>query len=359
MLPARIHQQDTLAMSAPSVGSFKKEPPKGQLAQRFLAILGALLRFSLPCLPLLAVWGCWSGEAHPQRAIAPAPQLESSIPGRGFLQVLASHSLLADAVSSLGGEQVQLLRLMPPDRDPAFWQPTPEELERIQQADLIVLNGAGYEPWVASVALPSSRMLRTANSFRERWIATESVVHSHGPGGQHSHAGIASTTWLDLELAQAQVTSIRERLRQLLPEEGPQIEERFSSYVAELQQLDQRMLQLAGALGNRPIIVSHPVYQYWGRRYQLNLRAVHWEPGEPPGPEAWAELERTLQDFPATLFVWEAEPAGESRAALEARGILSLVFSPAANLTDERSWRAEMRGNLDRLEQLVESLTGE
>lgn len=271
----------------------------------------------------------------------------------GKLRVVASHALLADAVQSLGGDHVELFSVVPAGLDPAAWKPTAADLQQLQKVDLIVLNGASYEPWIASVALPSTRMVRTANAFREQWIETEGIVHAHGPGGEHSHAGTASTTWLDLELAQAQVIAIRDRLRELLPGEQESIDRRCDEYIVELKQLDQRMQQLAKQLGDRPIVVSHPVYQYWGRRYQLNLKAVHWEPTESPGETGWAELEQVLQNFPAKLFVWEATPSEENQAAVTARGFTSLVFSPAGRLSAGRTWREEMRANLDRLEQAL------
>jgi zinc transport system substrate-binding protein len=116
------------------------------------------------------------------------------------------------------------------------------------------------------------------------------------------------------------------------------------------------MQQLAEELKGQPIIVSHPVYQYWQRKYELNLRSLHWEPTESPDESGWAELDSALKDFPAKLFVWESTPSAENEAALAARGFTSLVFAPAANLPRGSSWRTEMRANLERLQKVVEKV---
>ena len=42
-------------------------------------------------------------------------------------------------------------------------------------------------------------------------------MHAHGPEGSHSHAGTASTTWLDPEIAVAQATTIHDALVRILP----------------------------------------------------------------------------------------------------------------------------------------------
>lgn len=307
-------------------------------------------------LGLSLVWGCQPSADSPRepQADGAAPQQATSQSGK--LRVMAAQAFLADAVTALGGESIELVFLVPPGHDPATWKPTASDLQQMQAADLIVLNGASYEPWVASVALPSTRMIRTANPFRDAWIETEEVVHTHGPGGEHSHAGTASTTWLDFELAQVQVTAIRDRLKQLLPDAADTIDARASAYLAELQQLHARMLKLAERLRGKPLVVSHPVYQYWARKYQLDLRAVNWEPTEPPGEAGWAELDLVLQDFPAKLFVWEAAPSAENEAKLAARGFTTLVFTPASNLNGEVTWRAAMQANLERLQQAIEKL---
>ncbi len=289
-----------------------------------------------------------------------------SIPGRqpsaaspqdevhGPIKVVATNAFLVDVVRSLGEDRVQVSFLIPTETDPTAWQPTEDDLVQMQAAQLLVLNGASFEPWVASVALPSSRMVRTANGFREQWIETEEVVHSHGPGGEHSHPATASTTWLDFNLARQQVAAVRNRLKQLLPAESDAIDQRAEAYLAELKRLDQEMERLAGLVGSRPLIVSHPVYQYWARRYGLNIRTVHWEPRVPPGAREWEELEQATQDFPATVFVWEAEPLPASQAELSKRGITSLIFCPAATLPPSGlAWREEMWRNLERLGELV------
>ena len=46
----------------------------------------------------------------------------------------------------------------------------------------------------------------------------------------------------------------------------------------KLEAFDQRLLAVGTKLAQRPLLGSHPVYQYLARRYQLNLREVHWEP---------------------------------------------------------------------------------
>ena len=268
--------------------------------------------------------------------------------------VFVSNSFLNEAVKAIAGVRVERLYLLPPNLEPTSWKPTTADLEKMQRARLLVLNGAEFEPWVAGVALPSSRMLRTANAFLDQWIETESVVHSHGPGGEHSHAGIASTTWLDFELAKLQANAVRERLEQLAPAAAEEFKNGFEQFSSQLDALDQRMRELAKRLGSRPLLVSHPFHQYWAKRYGLNVRSVNWDSGELPGPRGLEELQRALQDFPAEIFLWDSAPSEANIELLREKGMKSVVFSPAANLPEQDSWLEAMKRNLSSLEQVTE-----
>jgi zinc transport system substrate-binding protein len=136
----------------------------------------------------------------------------------------------------------------------------------MQNADLILLNGASYEPWLTSVSLPESQLVDTSAGFKDKLIGLEErVTHSHGPEGKHEHAGTAFTTWLDLTLAVEQARSVKDALARLLPRHAPEIEG-FEQLRKELVGLDAE-ISAAWAGGRTARYFSHPVYQYFARRY--------------------------------------------------------------------------------------------
>ena len=54
----------------------------------------------------------------------------------------------------IGAEHVEVAFPAPSGVDPAFWKPDSDILRQYQQADLVLLNGAGYAGWVEKVSLP-------------------------------------------------------------------------------------------------------------------------------------------------------------------------------------------------------------
>ena len=61
----------------------------------------------------------------------------------------------------IGGGEVKVTLPVPVDVDPVYWTPRIAEIGAYQQADLILLNGAGYAKWVNTVSLPRSKTVDT------------------------------------------------------------------------------------------------------------------------------------------------------------------------------------------------------
>jgi zinc transport system substrate-binding protein len=252
----------------------------------------------------------------------------------------------------LAGDAAAVISPAPAGVDPAFWQPDVDTVLQYQQADLVLLSGGNYARWIANVSLPANRLVDTSAAYREQLLTVDSgPVHSHGPGGEHSHGELAFTTWLDLELAQQQLQAVAAALQRLLPAESAAIEQRRASLQQVLVTMDARLTALGRVLGDTPVLYSHPVYQYLQRRYHLNGRALHWEPDQAPDEAQWGQLTNILHTHPAQIMLWEAQPLPEVQARLAELGVKTLVFSPMGNRPPSGDFASGMTANIDRLEQ--------
>ena len=237
--------------------------------------------------------------------------------------------------------------------DPAYWQPAPEQIVEMQQADLIILNGASYEKWLKNVTLPQSRLVQTSAGFTDKLIPLEeTVTHSHGLEGEHEHAGTAFTSWLDMTLAVEQAKAIKDALAKLLPQHRSQFEDQFKKLETDLLALDAEMNQIVSASPNRKVVFSHPVYQYLERRYGIAGMSVHWEPEELPDDEMWTDFKHILEHHPAKWMIWEGEPDKSIVTELDKRGINSVVFDPCGSEPDKGDFLAVMRQNINNIQQI-------
>ncbi len=237
--------------------------------------------------------------------------------------------------------------------DPAYWKPTVSEVTRLQQTDLIVLNGASYETWLGNVSLSPSKVIDSAAGLSDRLIpANEGISHSHGDEGEHEHAGTAFTLWLDMSLAVEQTRVVAAALSARWPSRAAEIEQAYASLKRDLLAIDEEIRSVVQAAPDRPVLFSHPVYQYLERAYGLNGKSLHWEPHEMPSAEQWAEAETLVSDHPAPWMIWEAEPSAEIVARLETRGIRSIVFDPCAGPPSEGDFLTVMKKNVVALRRV-------
>jgi zinc transport system substrate-binding protein len=269
-------------------------------------------------------------------------------------RIVATNYPMAWIAERLAGSFATIDLPVPDDEDPAFWQPTAADIRSMQQADLIILNGATYETWLPTTSLPADRLVDTARSFRDQWIVLEdAVTHSHGPAGEHTHAGTDGMTWLDPRQALAQATAVREALVARFPEHADAIAAAAMSLHDDLEDLHIRFQRALAPAGDRPLVASHPLYNYLARRYALNLQSVHFEVDEMPDDGAWAEFDALLAEHPARIMFWEDEPLDEIVAELESRGVVPVVVLTCGNRPEEGDYLDVMRANALRLEEAL------
>jgi zinc transport system substrate-binding protein len=255
----------------------------------------------------------------------------------------------------IGGDLVDVQFPGPADGDPAYWFPNADTVAMYQRADLILLNGAHYAKWVSKVSLPSARMVDTGASFADRFIEIEErVTHSHGPAGPHAHGGMAFTTWLDPKLAVEQARAVKDALERKLPDHKARVADAFAALERDLLEIDRQLESAVAKNREQPLLFSHPVYQYFERRYGLNGKSVHWEPDEAPTEEMWAELKELLGEHPARWMIWEGDPDTETAAELKEMGVESVVFDPCGNKPDTGDYLSVMRRNVGELRRVCE-----
>lgn len=285
--------------------------------------------------------------------LACSPRAPQPPPGSRKPLVYTTNYPLQYFAARIAGELADARFPAPAGVDPAYWEPEPDIIQAYQSADLILLNGAGYEKWTERASLPLSKLADTSAAFAADYIPLrEAVTHSHGPSGRHTHAGFAFTTWLDPQLARRQAEAIRDALVKLLPQHRTVLEERFQGLVADLAALDAELEQATASAG--PLLASHPVYQYLERRYRLDLVSLHWEPDEMPAEAEWRRLEGILKNHRARSMLWEADPSGEIAARLASYGVTPVVFDPCANTPREGEYVSVMRANAARLRAALE-----
>lgn len=242
------------------------------------------------------------------------------------LRVAASFSILADLVTQVGGPRIQVQSLVGPEQDAHVFRPRPSDVAQLREAALIVMNGAGFDPWMTRLiessetrapvlVLTRGLALRAAEdeAFGQKQEAREHEhehehehdqhherEHGHGDahhgdayGGMHEadsgarterpsertradahlHGPIDPHAWQDPRNVVAMVNEIVQALAQVDPDHADEYRQRADEYIGNLQALDAEIERELARIPaeQRRVITSHAAMAYFGARYGIEF----------------------------------------------------------------------------------------
>ncbi|MBW1790594.1 MAG: zinc ABC transporter substrate-binding protein [Deltaproteobacteria bacterium] len=284
--------------------------------------------------------------------------LQNSLAGEPLVVYVVNYPLKYFA-ERIAGEHARVVFPAPKDEDPAFWRPDIEAIAAYQQADIIrrILRRL---PPINRPILSFLTVQTMQNGYEkclchdpEWWIPPPvSKINLSGPvGSSHTPTVLRVNTWLDLSLAAKQAKAVADALGRKRPDLRTTFQRNYIALEKDLMALDRDLKQVVAKDPTKPLIGSHPVYDYLARRYRMNMKSVHWEPDELPDAAKWSELRAIMKRHPAQWMIWEGEPLKETRERLEAVGIHSLVFDPCGNTPAKGDFMLIMRQNVKNLKR--------
>lgn len=177
----------------------------------------------------------------------------------GALSVLASTTFLADITRSIAGDRINVESLLPAGTDPHAYQPSPQDMAKIEKSRLIIINGAGYE-----------QFLTTLLSGEEKNIIEASAGLSPREDAEH---GFDPHMWLDPNLVITYVENIRKALTEYDPAGAAVYQTNADAYVVQLQELDGWIKKEVATIpdGQRLFVTNHEAFGYFAERYGFEV----------------------------------------------------------------------------------------
>src|SRR5829696_5262605 len=177
-------------------------------------------------------------------------------PAQSKLKVVASFSILGDLVHQIGGDRVEVTTLVGPNGDAHAYSPTPADSAKIQQADLVAINGISFEMW-------ADRLVKAASYKGARLVASRGIRALRAGGRPDPHA------WQDVQNVKLYVANIRDALICIDPAGAADYQARATAYLAELDELDAEIKKAFEAIpkARRKAITSHDAFTYFGDAY--------------------------------------------------------------------------------------------
>ena len=242
------------------------------------------------------------------------------------LRVLASASFLADIAQNVAGERLKVESLIPSGLDPHAFEPTPRDVARIADSQVLVVNGAGFEAWLEDVLVNAGgeRLLIEAS----QGLAGDSAGNQAGgkkgePGAKHAQE-VDPHFWLDPSLAVRYVENIRDGLSQADPAGADTYAQNAANYIAQLKELDAwiqaQLLQIPPE--RRLLVTNHESFGYFADRYGFKVVGAvipSISTGSSPSAEQLAQLVDAIRSThaPAIFLEIGANPALAEQVAAE------------------------------------------
>lgn len=215
---------------------------------------------------------------------------------------------------------VKLVNIAPPVTGCLHdYQLTPEDLKKMSEADILIINGAGMESFTDKIIsqLPDLKIIDASSGI--------SLIKSES-GEYNPHV------WVSITNAILQVKNIGEQLARLDPGHADQYKANTENYTAKLEELRVKMHQVIDNSSNREIITFHEAFPYFAREFNLDITAViEREPGSEPSAAELAETIKTINETGAKVIFAEPQyPARSAETIARETGVKLYILDPAA-----------------------------
>jgi zinc transport system substrate-binding protein len=270
------------------------------------------------------------------------------------ITLVASFYPLYEFASRVVGDRAEVSSLVPAGVEPHDWEPTAEHVSRGRSADMLVINGAGFESWVddmkANVVANTSEGIKFDYEEEEKEAGNDE--HRHGDDG-----GVNPHIWLDPMLAKHQIDKIRNVIVNTDPVNADYYNENADRFAEELDSLDAFIRSELADCEKSDFIAFHDAFVHFSERYGLRQHSIH---GISPDGEILPQTMQQIVELANELGinVIYSEDLVDSRLAdtiaNEIPGGKVLVLSPIEGISREE--QAAGIGYVDKMKQNIANL---
>ncbi len=345
----------------------------------FLGIFSGCENISSPSSPLSSP-PAPSISTPIKNPISPLPPSSPPIPSQidipdsEKITIVTSFYPLADFAKEVGGKRVLIRNLVPAGAEPHDYEPTPQDMASLEEADLFIINGASFESWTdrvkenlrgkkiriidmsSFVPLIESHSLEKETQTAENSPSVtppssfdnEGEVHESGPTDPHF--------WLSPKIAIQEVEVIQNNLVALDPRGVTTYLENGKTFTQALKTLDQKYSSGLKNCTSREFVTTHTAFAYLAKEYNLHQIAIAGlSPDQEPSPQQLADIAKQSEEKKIKYIFFETLVSPKlAQTIAEEVGAGTLVLNPIEGLTDQeiaegKNYISVMEENLNHL----------
>lgn len=213
--------------------------------------------------------------------------------GTGPVRVVVSVAPQEEFVKAVGKDKVQVTVMVPSGSDPHTYEPRPQQMQELSQAQLYLMVGSPLEfelTWMDKMRAmnPQMKVVNTSQGINF-------INQGESSGDPH--------VWVSPRNAKIMVENTYQALVEVDPDNQRYYQENRDQYLKELDQLDQNLTHSLQKVKSKKILVYHPAWAYLCRDYGLEQVAIEKEGKEPTSQELAQLVDQARQDNITLVFV--------------------------------------------------------
>ncbi len=263
----------------------------------------------------------------------------------GLLAVSTTTSILGDVARQIGGSRVDVHVLLPVGADPHAYEPRPQDMAALSDADVVLVNGLGFEATLKPLLENAGNVIVASEGIEALPLAEEG-------GGLDPHV------WQDPNNVIVWARNIRDAFAKADPSHADEYKTNADAYIKELTALDAWIKEQAAQIpeANRKLVTDHEDFNYFAARYgfeQVGAVIPSVSTGSAPSAQELAALEDAIRAGGVkAVFVGSTVSPDLSRRVAEDTGV-RLVFLFTDSLSapggGAESYLAFMRYNVNAI----------
>lgn len=266
------------------------------------------------------------------------------------LQIITTNFPPYDFVRQIAGDNAEITMLLAPGEESHTFEPTPQDIIRLTQADLFILGGGKSDQWalklIESAEIDKEKTLFMMDCIPQISQKTEDTPHAHEV--HHSHSDFYEYdehVWTSPENAKAICRHITERIIAADERNAPIYQKNWNTYMQELSALDEAFSHIVETGVRKTVVFADRFpFRYFAEHYGLTYFAAF--PGcsdetEPDAATMKFLVDIVKEDGIPAVFHTELSNRKIADAICEATGAGQLLFHSCHTVTKEEFERGE------------------
>lgn len=270
--------------------------------------------------------------------------------------VITSTFSLYDIAKNLAGDSANIVQILPAGVDAHSYEPSPKQVANFYDSALVILSGAGLEPWVDGFDFKGEVLDMSLHVELKK--ANE---HHHAEESEHAHEAVDPHYWLDIKNMIVATEYISYELIKMFPKNKEFYINNKNKYINMLRKLDKDYKEKLFTCSLNTIVVNHNAFSYLSQSYDFEVEAISGlSPEAQPDAKTMISLIEYVKEHKLKTIFFESFASDKAIKSIanEAKVSVDVLFT-LGNITADQekqnlSYEDIMRQNLEKLSKALE-----